>query len=119
MVIKALRRPWYQTVVPELCTPGFADRLVVLRQAPDMAHSGDGRRKHPVFWQGAALLPPPLEEGGQLPGDRQLQRYAGLGRFDAEDQVLPVHPIPPQQQHLVEAHAGVKAEPEGIPRLRR
>ena len=106
-------------MVPELCTSGLADRLVVLRQAPDMAHSGDGRRKHPAFRQGAALLPPTLKEGGQLPGDRQLQRYAGLGRLDAEDQPLTVYPILSQQQHLVEAHASVEAEPEGVPRLRR
>ena len=82
-----------------------------------MAHSSDGRRKHPAFRQGAALLPPALKEGGQLPGDRQLQRHAGLGRLDAEDQPLPIHPIPSQQQHLVEAHASVEAEPECVPRL--
>ena len=51
-VIEAVRdlARWLYRQLEREYTPGFADRLVVLRQAPDMAHSGDGRRKHPAFW---------------------------------------------------------------------
>ena len=63
----------------------------------------------------AGLGLPTLENGRELPGDRKLQRNAGLRVLDPERQPFHVDALPAQGQHLLPAHAGVKPEPQGIP----
>ena len=54
-----------------------------------------------------------------MPGDRQLQRHAGLGRLDAEDQPLPVHPIPSEVNVLEFSIGAVKSGRKNSALLRK
>ena len=51
-----------------------------------MAHSGDGRRKHPAFRQGAALFPPPL-----VTTPTRLRSISLCGDVDAAGIRMPLH----------------------------
>ena len=52
---------------------------------------------------------------GKLPRDRQLQRRIRLGVVHTEDPLIPVHPLPPERQHLAQPHTREHAEPEHVP----
>ena len=54
-----------------------------------------------------------------MPGDRQLQRHAGLGRLDAGDRPLPVHPIPSEVNVLEFSIGEVKSGRKNSALLRK
>ena len=111
-----------QSVVPELRAARLADQPVEMSQVDDMARGAGGGREHPVpklTREGRNHCPAAFEDGGQLPGDGQFQGRAGLGFVNAEDKLRHVHALPPERQHLVQAHAGIQPEPERVPGNRR
>ena len=69
-VMKQLRIPWNQN----FRATGLADAAMEIGQLHEVARAAGGGRKHPAALQMAALGPAAIEDGCELPGDRQLQR---------------------------------------------
>ncbi len=95
---------------PELGAAGERDRRVEMLRVVDVARGAGFGGEHPAT---GALRHSPghrlaaLENNGQLPGQRQLQRLAGLGLLDPECERRDVDAPPAQGQDLFAAHAGV------------
>ena len=107
-----------QRVEPELRPARLADTGVqVLHAAVDMAGPADIGREHPapaVLGEMRAFGAAAFEDGGELSGDGQFQRLAGLGFLDPQRHGVHVHLRPSQAEHLGATHAGIEADAEGV-----
>ena len=106
-----------QPVKPELRAACLADTVVEVSDTCDMPSPALGGRKHPAFrlyHRAIDVGQSTLEDGGELPGDRKLQRLPGLGLLDPQDAPVQVDPVPAQRNDLAPAHAGVEANQEDV-----
>ena len=110
-----------ERVEPELRPALLADAPIEMLDGFEMAGRAGLRRKHPAPRLPRELLQagePVLQNGGQLPRDRELQRLAALGVVVAHGHGRHVDLRPRERDHLGETHAGIEAEAEGVTRHR-
>ena len=106
-----------QRMEPEFRPARLADARIEMLDGFEVAGRADLGRKHPAARLSCELLPlgePALQDGGELAGDRELQRLAGLGVVDADGHGGHVDLRPHERNHLGEARAGIEAEAEGV-----
>ena len=122
-LMKAFRSPWNQNFVPATreirpyrwkSSSTWPEALVAEGNTQPRGRTRR-RVRHPALTQ--TVGPPPLEDGGELPGDRQEQRFPGLGLVDPQEAPRQAHPVPAQAEHLADAQAGVEPAPPRIQRL--
>ena len=65
-------------------------------------------------WKPVAIGAAAFEDGGELAGNGERERLAGLGVLNAQYPRRHVHMRPFQAEHLGLAHAGIEAETEGV-----
>ena len=89
-----------QPVEPEPGAAFTGDFAVEPRYVGHVSGPAPGGRKHPAVLlrrRLRAIREAPLEDGGELPSDRKLQRLSALGLLDPEDTPLssiqPIHQI--------------------------
>ena len=102
---------------PESRLARLADARIEMLDGFEMARSARLRRKHPAPRLPGELFPlgePALQDGGELAGYGELQRFAVLGILDADGHGRHVDLRRGERDHLSEAHAGVEAEAEGV-----
>ena len=110
-----------ERVEPELRSALLADARIEMLDGFEVAGRAGLDGEHPAARLPCELLPlgePALQDGGELAGDRELQRLAALGVVDADGHGRHVDLRPREHDHLGEAHAGIEAEAEGVTRHR-
>ena len=106
-----------QCMEPEFRPARLANARIEMLDRFEMAGRAGLGWKHPGPRLPRELLPlgeAALQDGGELPGDRELQRLAALGVVDADGHGGHVDLRPGERDHLGEAHACVEAETEGV-----
>ena len=102
---------------PELRPARLADARVQMLDGFEVAGRAGLRWKDPALGLPRDPVPlrePALQDGGKLPGDRELQRLAALGVLDADGHGRHVDLRPGEGNDFREPHAGVEAEAEGV-----
>ena len=102
---------------PEPGPARLADSRVEMLDGFEMPRSAGLGRKHPASSFPGEVLPlfeAALQNGGELTGDRELQRLAAFGVLDADGHGRNVDLGPGEGDHFGKAHAGVEPEAEGV-----
>ena len=117
-VMKQLRSAWNQNFAPP---PRLSDARIEMLDGFEVAGRAGLGGEHPAARLPCELLPfgePALQDGGELAGDRELQRLAAHGVVVAHGHGRHVDLRPRERNHLGEAHAGIEVEAEGVTRHR-
>jgi len=104
-----------EPVEPEAGAAGSAYAGMVAVEVLEMAGDAHGRGEHqPSSLPPASARRRSLQHGGDLAGERKLQRLAGLGLLDTQDAAVQIDALPAERDHLAQAHAGVGSDQEDV-----